>query len=352
MKKQVRAMILLCVMGMMLSGCVFHSTKPNEVGVRTRKISLFGQKGIEQDIYAPASTYIFLPIINDWHTFNINLQNMEMTAQVSKGDMFGIDDIKFKTIDGNDISLDLIISYRIIPEKTPYILGYVAESDKELRHKIVRVITRSIPRDIFGELQTEEFYTSELRSEKAEKAKEFLNEMMADYGVVIEKILTKDYRFNDEYQQAIEDKKIADQQTQKLRSEASARVEEYKRKLEKAKGDVYKDIAKADGNYDKAVIGADAYYAQQVNIAKAITEEGKAEAAGIQKLNEALAEQGGKVMVKLEMAKALKGKKIVLLPSASGNSIDLKTLDVNKFLEVEGMQNVTKKAGTSVSAKK
>ena len=77
-----------------------------------------------------------------------------------------------------------------------------------------------------------------------------------------------------------------------------------------------------------------------MNIAKAITEEGKAEATAIQKLNEALAEQGGKVMVKLEMAKALKGKKIILLPSASGNSIDLKTLDVNKFLQTEGLRKV------------
>ena len=47
----------------MLSGCVFYSTKPNEVGVRTKKFSLFGQKGVENEIYAPGSTYIFLPFV-------------------------------------------------------------------------------------------------------------------------------------------------------------------------------------------------------------------------------------------------------------------------------------------------
>ena len=31
-----------------------------------------------------------------------------------------------KTIDGNDISLDVIIAYRIDPQKAPYILQYVA----------------------------------------------------------------------------------------------------------------------------------------------------------------------------------------------------------------------------------
>ena len=338
MKSVLKPILILSIASSLLTGCIFHGTQPNEVGVRTKKIAVFGKAGIEQSIYAPASTYIFLPFINDWHTFNTNLQNMEMTAQLAKGDIFGQDDIKFKTIDGNDISLDLIVSYRVIPEKAPHILGFIAENDHELRSKIIRVIARSLPRDIFGELQTEEFYTAALRAEKAEKVKKSLNVILNPYGVIIEKILTKDYRFNKEYQKAIEDKKVADQQTQKLRSEGLAKAEEYIQKLERAKGEVYQDIAKANGEYNKEVIAADAYYQQQQNISKAILEEGKSEAMGIQKMNEALAEQGGKVMVKLEMAKALKGKRIVLLPSGSGNSIDLKTLDVNKFLEVEGLK--------------
>ena len=328
--------IILCLS--FLSGCVFYNTQPNEVGVRTRKISFFTATGVDSTIYAPGSTYIFLPILNDWNTFNINLQNMEMTFSYNKGDVYGQDDLKFKTIDGNDISLDLIISYRINPDKAPFILQNVAQTDFDLRSHIVRVIARSLPRDIFGELQTEEFYNAELRSEKSEKAKMKLNEILMPYGVIVEKVLTKDYRFNKDYQQAIEDKKIADQQTEKLRSEVLAKEEEYKRKLEKAKGDVFQSIAKADGEYKTAIIGSDAYYTKQQNIAKAIREEGKNEAIGIQKLNAALAEQGGKIMVKLEMAKALKNKKIILLPSSSANSIDLKTLDVNRFLELEGIQ--------------
>ena len=338
MKTKILKLLFIIFSLSFLTGCIFYNTQPNEVGVRTKKVALFSTAGVEQTIYAPGSTYIFLPVLNDWNTFNINLQNMEMTYSVTKGDVYGQDDLKFKTIDGNDISLDLIISYRIIPDKAPYILQNVAQTDLDLRSHIVRVIARSLPRDIFGELQTEEFYTAELRSEKSEKAKAKLNEILMPYGVIVEKVLTKDYRFNKDYQQAIEDKKIADQETEKLRSEVLAKQEEYKRKLEKAKGDVFQSIAAADGEYKTAIISSDAYYTQQQNIAKAIREEGKNEAVGIQKLNAALAEQGGKIMVKLEMAKALKDKKIILLPSSSANSIDLKTLDVNRFLELEGIQ--------------
>ena len=99
-------------------------------------------------------------------------------------------------------------------------------------------------------------------------------------------------------------------------------------------------IAHANGEYEKEVLSANAYYQQQTSIAKAIEEEGRAEAKGIQKMNEALAAQGGKVMVKLKMAEALKDKRIILLPSSSSNNIDLKTLDLNKFLEVKGVQAI------------
>ena len=335
---------LLLLVLLLNSGCVFYSTKPNEVGVRTKKVGLLGDKGVMDTVYAPGSTYIFLPFINEWNTFDINLQNMEMTMSLGKGDIKTEDDLNFKTIDGNDISLDLIVVYRVNPEKAPHILSYVAKNDSELRQKIVRVVARSFPRDIFGQLKTEDFYSAELRALRADLAKDHMNRVLNPYGVIIERVLTQDYRFNSDYQKAIEDRKVADQKTEKLKSEKDAKEEEYNRKLEHAAGEVFKMKAAADGEYAKAVIAADAYYNQQASIAKAIEAEGLAESEGIKKLNEALAVQGGKVMVKLKMAEALNGKKIFLLPSGSGNSIDLKTLDVNKFLEMEGIKKAAQSA--------
>ena len=278
---------------------------------------------------------MFLPVLNTWNTFDVNLQNIQMTQSSITGDVYRQDDLRFKTIDGNDISLDLTISYRVIPEKAPFILGHVAKSDQELRDKIVRAIARSRPRDIFAELETEQFYKAELRAQQAEKARVLLNELLMPYGVTVERVLTQTYRYNPAYQQAIEEKEIAEQKIQKYKSSVKAKREEYLRRIEQAKGEVNKMIAKVDGEFERASIDADAYYKKQENISKAIMEEAKAESEGIRKMNQALAEQGGKVMVKLEMAKALKDKRIVLLPASSGSSIDLKTLDVNKFLEVQ-----------------
>ena len=91
------------------AGCVPHTTGETEVGVRTRKMAFIGSKGVEDRIYAPGATYFFMPFINDWHVFDTKLQNLEMTYSQVRGDRKSRDDLVLKTIDGNDISLDVII---------------------------------------------------------------------------------------------------------------------------------------------------------------------------------------------------------------------------------------------------
>jgi len=58
-----------------------------------------------------------------------------MTTIPNAGDKQYHDDLLFKTIDGNDIGLDVIISYRIDPQKAPFIVQYVAVDDFELKDK-------------------------------------------------------------------------------------------------------------------------------------------------------------------------------------------------------------------------
>jgi regulator of protease activity HflC (stomatin/prohibitin superfamily) len=317
-----------------------YSTGPNEVGVRVIKLGLIKKKGVEEKFYRPGATYFFIPVINEWHTFDTKLQNMEMTIDAQTGDRKGRDDLIFKTIDGNDISLDVIISYRLDPQKAPYVLQNVAANDGMLRETIARTIARSRPRDIFGELKTEEFYVADYRTEKSEKAKKVLNGMLNPYGIIVEKVLPKDYRFNPAYQRAIEEKKIADQLAEKNKSAAMAAAEEYKKKLEDAIGQVNEMVAKVDGEYLQAKLEADAYYEKQEMTAQAIEAEGLSEAMGVQKMAEALAGPGGEVMVKLKIAEALKGKRILLIP-ISGGGMDIKTTDINKLLEFYGVRKLT-----------
>jgi regulator of protease activity HflC (stomatin/prohibitin superfamily) len=325
-----------------LAGCVPHTTGGTEVGVRTQKLGIFGQKGVEDRVYAPGATYFFLPFINDWNVFDTKLQNLEMTYSKARGDRRSQDDLVFKTVDGNDISLDVIIAYRIDASKAPYILQYVAQDDATLRDKIVRTVARSKPRDIFGELKTESFYVAEARETQANRARDELQRILGPMGVVVEKVLTNDYRFNPEYTKAIEDKKVADQQVEKNKSAQHAALEQYKRKLEEARGEVNKMVADADGQYQKDKIEADVYQEKQQLIAEAIKTEGIADAKGVQEMNNALAGSGGEAIVKLRIAEAIQGKRIMLLPLSEGG-MNLKTTDVNRLIETLGVKALSGK---------
>jgi regulator of protease activity HflC (stomatin/prohibitin superfamily) len=341
MKRFIVSIILIMIM-FTVGVFVPHTTGLTEVGVRTRKIAFWGEKGVEDRIYAPGGTYFFLPFINDWHVFDTKLQNLEMTFSKSRGDRRTRDDLVFKTIDGNDIGLDVIIVYRIDATKAPHILQYVAQDDEILRGTIVRTVARSKPRDIFGELKTEAFYVAESRENQSDKAREALQNILGPMGIIVEKVLTNDYRFNAEYTKAIEDKKVADQQVEKNKSAQHAAKEEYKRKLEEAKGEVNQMVANADGEYLKSKIEADVYLEKQKLLAQAILAEGIAEANGIKEMNDALVAVGGEVIVKLRIAEALQGKRIILLPVSEGG-MNLKTTDINGLIETLGIKSLSDK---------
>lgn len=339
---------LLSLSCLPLSGCM-QSTGPTEVGVLVRKLPILGKTGVQDEVFAPGSTYFIIPFINDWYAFDTRVENLEMTADPSRGDRAYDDQIRFKTIDGNDIGLDVIVSYRVLPEKVPFVLQNVASSNSELKNRVVRAVARSITRDIFGELRTEEFYIAELREKKAQQAEISLNKTLEPWGVKVERVSTKDYRFNTEYQQAIEDRKVADQMAEKYKSETHAAAEEYLKKLEQAKGQVNQMTAKADGDFEKTKIESEAYFQQQAKQAEAIRAEGEAEAKGISEMNRALSAQGGEVMVKLKMAEALAGKSILLMPQGSG-TMDLKTTNLNQLLDAYGVKGL-KDAANQKSAK-
>lgn len=331
--------LFLIFSSLILTGC-YVKTNETEIAIKVKKFSLLGEAGVDPHIYAPGQIYFYIPFLQEMYKFNTKLQTITMVYSPSRGESFR-DDLLFKTIDGNDISLDVEVQFRIIPDKVKHMLENVAQNDTELRQNVVRSVARSIPRDIYGELKTEEFYISENREKKTKEVLTKMNNILNPMGVVVETVLLADYRFNSAYQQAIEDKKIADQQAEKNKSATLAAVEEYKRKEEDARGDVNKMIAQVDGEFRKDKIEADAYYEKSKQIAEAIRAEGKAQAKGITEMNKALAGAGGRTMVKLEIAKAIKGKKIMLLPLSGGSGVNFKTTNVNDLLSVYGMKSMS-----------
>jgi regulator of protease activity HflC (stomatin/prohibitin superfamily) len=298
----------------------YHATDSTEVGVRT--IKWLGHKGVENKVYQPGAAYFFLPIINDWDTFDTRLQVVEMKGPAQ---------MPFKTRDGNDLFVDMTFSYRIDPQKTPHIRQYVARSDAELREKVFKTVARSRTRDFLGALSTEEFTRTEDRNKAVELAKTGLQSIFDNYGIILERVAVMDYRFDPDYLKVITEKKIAEAKTLEVRAQVEAQREANKRLLNESEGQVKVMVASILGNYSNTVSAADADLDRKKILAQAILTEGTNTAQALIKQREAIATAGGEAQIQLAFATNLVGKRIIMIPTGSG--FNLQTLDLNKMLD-------------------
>ncbi|HKC59225.1 MAG TPA: SPFH domain-containing protein, partial [Myxococcales bacterium] len=238
------------LLAMLCCGCTFHSTDSTEVGVLTRKVTFFGllgHQGIQEETYLPGATYTFPALITDWNVFNVALQNLQMVGTKGRSDVDSREDLEFKTHDGNDIAVDVTVAWRIDPAKAGYLLARVGGTTNEVKEHLVRPACRSVVRDVLNTMTSEEFYVSDKRFAKAEQARQQLAAVMGPEGVVVERVILGEHRFNPEYEKVIHDKKLAEQTAERMVSEGNAALQEALRNLETAKGQVSQQIAKAQG---------------------------------------------------------------------------------------------------------
>lgn len=314
---------------MLLSGCLPHSLESTEVGVRTVRLALIGSTGVVSEPYPAGQTYFFPPIINSWTVFDVGLQNMTMTRAANTGARGGDDSLRFKTADGNDISVDVTIAWRVDPSKTPYLLQFIGGNTLEVEERLVRPVARTVLRDVLNELRSEQFYDADMRFKKADQAREACAHYLAPEGVLIDQVLLGEHAFNPAYEQVIKDKTVAEQEAARLRSESEAAAEQMKRELEVAKGQVNQTIETAKGEAQKAQLEADASYFQRDRESQALLAEAKSRTEGLKAQAKALAGSGGHNMVKLKVAEALAGKPILFIPAGGG---DLRTTNMNDLL--------------------
>jgi regulator of protease activity HflC (stomatin/prohibitin superfamily) len=329
-----RPLLVLLVASVPLSGCTCHSTGSTEVGVLTRKLAfggLLGKAGVQPEVYPPGATYFFPAFMTDWNTFDVSLQNLAMVKDRTRGDRAEEDDLSFKTVDGNDVRVDVTVAWQVEPKRAPYLLNKVGENVEEVKEKLVRPACRSVVRDVLNELRSEEFYVSEKRFAKATEARDRLQAVLGPEGIAVRQVILGEHRFNPDYEHVIRDKKLAEQNSEKVRSETRAAAEQWKSELEKAKGTVFQQLAAASGALETARLTADAAYVQNQKQAEAIVAERRAHAEAVRKQNEALAGSGGKALVKLRIAEALAGKQLVFVPTGK-TGVGVQTLNLNQLL--------------------
>jgi membrane protease subunit HflC len=226
------------------------------------------------------------------------------------------------------------IQYHLIPERADFVLSDSGAGDA-FKVNWVRSFARSILRDEFGRFSAVEVADPTVYKGATLVAEERLNALLEPHGVHIIKIVTPRPKFEAKYEQAIEDRKVADQEVEKLRTRAEQLKQERERRMaeidstrtveyEALKGELTAKIIATERERVKVERDADAYATERLGEAEArraamieeargLTEKATREAEGLRAITAAL-EQGGEVLVREELVELLRKVKFTLLP--------------------------------------
>ena len=282
-----------------------------------------------------AGAIVYYPFIQNLYILDKSEQSTPMTSANISAEYPQGNPVILKTRDGGDVSLDLIIQYRLISKMADKVVQNTGIGNT-YKEKWIRDYAKTICRYEFGELEIGEFPEAEKRRQKTQEASEELDRLLNQHGILMTSLNFIDYRYYREYAEKIQERRIADKEVQEQRSRGKAAKENQERvvteetkKLDVAisrfRGQLYNmEIdAKAEAAKVKqegiayllkAKFDADAEYERLRKDAEAILAVKEAEAAGILALRDALEGEGGRNLVKLEYAKRLREAKIIGTP--------------------------------------
>lgn len=300
--------------------------QPDQVGVIVNNLT-GSIKVIKQ-----AGAKLYFPFVQDIYLLDKSEQSMEMSSANITPERPEGNPVIVKTIDGGDVTLDLSIHYRLLPEMADKIIQDSGPGEA-YKKKWVYDYARTICRYTFGELTIDEFPDSTKRDVKADKAREELNRLLEHkHGILITSVNLHDFRYYREYAERIHERRLADKEVEEQVSRAKAAqenqkkviIEEQKKKdveVARFKGELRKEEIEVDAKAErirheadtyliKTKIEADAEFSKLASEADAILATKKAEAEGIESLKKALEGKGGRNLVKMEYAKRLREARI------------------------------------------
>jgi hypothetical protein len=199
-----------------------------------------------------------------------------------------------------------------------------------------------------NKLRTAEFRDDKKRNDTVDDALASTRETLSPWGIDVEAINLKQYRFvrllkdgneDTSYQDRLRDIQEKEQDIEGERSRIETVRAKKKTEYSQAESLYNSRVAEAKGYKEQSTYQGDSFYTAKTNEAKAIAAEGNAEIEGLRKQIAALSGKGGKAMLRLEVAKQL-GKadpKFVAVNPGGAGTLDLSKTDMNQLLQQLGI---------------
>jgi regulator of protease activity HflC (stomatin/prohibitin superfamily) len=322
--------IVLVVVGLALTCGVYSSATtfvgPGEFAVRQL---YFGPgQGLQPDIYGPG-LHLLIPGYERFHVFSRELELLEFNDDQVQGDARAsyAPSINIQTSEGYRVVVDVTVAYRVLD---PYKVVTSVGPGSLYETALVRPRADQVLRQKLGELNAEQFYSGPLRRQKAYDARDLLDKELSPSGIQVWAVMVRHYRYDERYQQAIEQRKIQDQMVFRNRAEAIAATEEAEKNRVLAEGQATIDVEKQRGESEVAKLKADydLYSRKRIAEGDLLVELARAEAKHLE--NDALSAAGASNVVGLKMADALRNTQLIVVPTDGPNALN--PLDLERLI--------------------
>jgi regulator of protease activity HflC (stomatin/prohibitin superfamily) len=336
------ALVALLMLG---SGCEqvgigYSTVEADQAAVVYQQLPQFMGGGLTGHIVAPGTSEFIMP----WQSLiKISTGIRELTWEKQ-------DKLKTRTRDGNMLILEVMVRYRvdIAADKLLKLVQLVSVDDQGVE-AMVSAVARSDVRLYFNKLNTEQFLDRDAVEKIQFELEKAMSTRLEPYGIIIELFKLKDFHFQPEYQNLLDDIQEANETTSKI-EQKKATVKALKQKrIKEAQEEINRLVNQAKGELQMATIRGEQYFVQRKNEAEEIMAKGKAEVAGMEARLKALSGPGGANMLKIEIVKGLlksDPKFVVLNQGKSKDSqMNVQKVDTNQLLQqlglIESMQNKT-----------
>ena len=320
----------------LLTPLCFTYVGPNEYGIKVVQVGLLGKRGVHEEVYQTGYHFVLRPFgIERMYTFPKDVQVLDLTGtrEESSQEAKVTKPAYIQTSDGFFVVVDVSILYHV---KDPYTVFTRLGPGRLFESNGIVPKAEPVLKQTLGELTTEEFYNSPLRAAKAEMARALLQKDLEPYGLEVKQVLVRYFKYTDEIQKNIEEKKLKDQLVFKNQAEGRAAYEgaQLSKMVQEGQATVGVKIQEGRAYATKKDADRDLYVRTKHAEADLLVK--LADARKTQLRNDALQGTGSDRMVGLKLADVYKGLDLVVLPSDGPNGVNPLDLDhTMKLLEVK-----------------
>jgi len=300
---------LLALVGLAAVSASLVFIQPQEIGV---VVSVVAPKGYREQPLRSGLHWI-LPVAEGVTTYPLYWQTYTMSRKPTEGQKLGDDSITARTSDGQEVSIDCSLIFRIDADQ---VIRIHIDWQNRYIQDLVRPMTRGIVRTEVSQFTVDEVNSSKRRDLETELNRR-MQETLEEKGLILDRFVLRNIAFSPEYAAAVEQKQVALQRKTQKEHEA-----DQIRKYAAGEADRVRTLAQAE---------AEAVVTKAKGEAEARVIQAKAEAEALQLVADVLA-QNPNLLTYQYIAKLAPGIKVMLLPHDTPLILPLPTFEAETAL--------------------